>query len=147
LGGDFIAALARLDLHVHLLATAATVAARVLGWIMAAALLDYPSPSSTIGLRIRRNAAGTGSRPRRPGLIGWLLPRSASASTFISSIIILLPTDLLCSDYSADLVLYHRSDASSGAEINSEIEAASAEMRLTAHAPPVPLPETGMTGL
>src|ERR1035441_3280163 len=40
LGGDFIAALARLELHNHLLATAATVAARVIGWTMAAALLD-----------------------------------------------------------------------------------------------------------
>ena len=31
-----------------------------------------------------------------------------------------------------------------GAEINSEIEAASAEMRLAIHAPPVPGPESGM---
>jgi hypothetical protein len=34
-----------------------------------------------------------------------------------------------------------------GAEINSEIEAASAEMRLDLHAPPVPAPETGTAGL
>jgi membrane protein len=33
-----------------------------------------------------------------------------------------------------------------GAEINSEIEAASAEMRLAVHAPPVLGTEAGMTG-
>jgi membrane protein len=31
-----------------------------------------------------------------------------------------------------------------GAEINSQIEAAAAEMRLAIHAPPVPGPESGM---
>jgi hypothetical protein len=34
-----------------------------------------------------------------------------------------------------------------GAEINSEIEAASAEMRMGLHTPPVLGPETGITGL
>jgi membrane protein len=34
-----------------------------------------------------------------------------------------------------------------GAEINSEIEAAAAEMRLAVDAPPVPGPETGRAGL
>jgi membrane protein len=149
LGGDFIAALARLDLHVHLLATAATVAARVLGWIMAAALLDlsfaviyYWAPDSK---KRRWHWLTPGGAL---GLIGWLLA-SLSLRVYLhffnnysvtygslGAVIILLTWF-----YITGLMLLL------GAEINSEIEAASAEMRLTAHAPPVPLPETGMTGL
>jgi membrane protein len=149
LGGDFIAALARLDIHDRLLAMAATVAVRVMGWIMAAALLDlsfaviyYWAPDSK---KRRWHWLTPGGAL---GLLGWLLA-SLSLRVYLhyfnnysvtygslGAVIILLTWF-----YITGLMLLL------GAEINSEIEAASAEMRLTAHAPPVPLPETGMTGL
>ena len=148
LGGDFIAALARLCLHDRLLATAATVAARVIGWTMAAALLDlsfaviyYWAPDSK---KRRWHWLTPGGAL---GLLGWLLASlglrlylhyfNNYSVTYgsLGAVIILLTWF-----YITGLMLLL------GAEINSEIEAASAEMRLAIHAPPVPGPETGMTG-
>jgi membrane protein len=149
LGGDFIAALAQFELHNRLLATAATVAARVMGWIMAAVLLDfsfavvyYWAPDSK---KRRWHWLTPGGAL---GLLGWLLA-SLSLRVYLhyfntysitygslGAVIILLTWF-----YITGLMLLL------GAEINSEIEAASAEMRLTVHAPPVPGPETEITGL
>jgi membrane protein len=149
LGGDLLAALAQFELHNRLLATAATVAARVMGWIMAAVLLDfsfaiiyYWAPDSK---KRRWHWLTPGGAL---GLLGWLLA-SLSLRIYLhyfntysltygslGAVIILLTWF-----YITGLMLLL------GAEINSEIEAASAEMRLGVHAPPVPGPETGMTGL
>jgi membrane protein len=146
LGGDFIASLARLFLHDRLLVMAATVAARVTGWIMAAALLDfsfaviyYWAPDSK---KRRWHWLTPGGAL---GLIGWLLA-SLSLRVYLhyfntysvtygslGAVIILLTWF-----YITGLMLLL------GAEINSEIEAASAEMRLGLHAQAVPGPETGM---
>jgi membrane protein len=149
LGGDFIAALARLALHNRLLAMAATVAARVVAWIMAAALLDfsfaviyYWAPDSK---KRRWHWLTPGGAL---GLLGWLLASlglrvylhffNTYSLTYgsLGAVIILLTWF-----YITGLMLLL------GAEINSEIEAASAEMRLGLHAPPVPGPESGITGL
>jgi membrane protein len=149
LGGDFIGALAQLGLHDRLLAMAATVAARVMGWTMAAALLDlsfaviyYWAPDSK---KRRWHWLTPGGAL---GLLGWLLA-SLSLRVYLhyfnnysltygslGAVIILLTWF-----YITGLMLLL------GAEINSEIEAASAEMRLAVHAPPVLGPETGTTGL
>jgi membrane protein len=148
LGGDFIAALARLGLHDRFLATAATVAARVIGWTMAAALLDlsfaviyYWAPDSK---KRRWHWLTPGGAL---GLLGWLLASlglrlylhyfNNYSVTYgsLGAVIILLTWF-----YITGLMLLL------GAEINSEIEAASAEMRLAIHAPPVPGPEAGMAG-
>ena len=149
LGGDFIAALARLGLHDRLLAMAVTVAARVTGWIMAAALLDfsfaviyYWAPDSK---KRRWHWLTPGGAL---GLVGWLLASlglrvylhffNTYSVTYgsLGAVIILLTWF-----YITGLMLLL------GAEINSEIEAAAAEMRLGHHAPPVLGPETEKTGL
>lgn len=139
-GGDFIASLARLFIHNSLLVMATTVAARVVGWTMAAALLDfsfaviyYWAPDSK---KRRWHWLTPGGAL---GLIGWLLA-SLSLRVYLhyfnnysvtygslGAVIILLTWF-----YITGLMLLL------GAEINSEIEAASAEMRLAHHAPPVP---------
>jgi membrane protein len=139
LGGDFIASLVRLFLHGHLVVMAATVAARVIGWTMAAALLDfafaviyYWAPDSK---KRRWHWLTPGGAL---GLVGWLLA-SLSLRVYLhyfnnysvtygslGAVIILLTWF-----YITGLMLLL------GAEINSEIEAASAEMRLATHAPPV----------
>lgn len=149
LGGDFIATLARLGLHDRLLATAVTVSARVMGWTMAVALLDfsfaliyYWAPDSK---KRRWHWLTPGGAL---GLLGWLLA-SLSLRVYLhyfnnysvtygslGAVIILLTWF-----YITGLMLLL------GAEINSEIEAASAEMRLAIHIPPVLSPQTGMTGL
>ncbi len=149
LGGDFIAALAQLELHNSLLATAATVAAKVISWILASALLDlslaviyYWAPDSKKRRWHWLTPGGTLS------LLGWFLASlglrvylhyfNTYSLTYgsLGAVIILLTWF-----YITGLMLLL------GAEINSEIEAASAEMRLDLHAPPVPDPETGITGL
>jgi membrane protein len=149
LGGDFIAALAQLELHNRLLAMAATVAARVTGWILAAILLDfsfaviyYWAPDSK---KRRWHWLTPGGAL---GLLGWLLASlglrvylhyfNYYSVTYgsLGAVIILLTWF-----YITGLMLLV------GAEINSEIEAASAEMHMGLPAPPVPGPETGMTGL
>ena len=149
LGGDFIAALVRLGLHDRLLAMAATVAARVMGWTMAAALLDlsfaviyYWAPDSKKRCWHWHTPGGA------LGLLGWLLGSlglrvylhyfNNYSVTYgsLGAVIILLTWF-----YITGLMLLV------GAEINSEIEAASAEMRLGLKAPPVLAPEAGMTGL
>jgi membrane protein len=132
LGGDFVAALARLGLHDRLLAMAATVAARVIGWTMAATLLDlcfaliyYWAPDSK---KRRWHWLTPGGAL---GLLGWLLA-SLSLRVYLhyfnnysvtygslGAVIILLTWFFI-----TGLMLLL------GAEINSEIEAAAAEMRL-----------------
>jgi membrane protein len=146
LGGDFIAALAQVELHNRLLAIAATVAARVTGWILAAAFLElsfaviyYWAPDSKKRRWHWLTPGGT------LGLLGWLLASlglrvylhffntySLTYGSLGAAII------LLTWFYITGLMLLL------GAAINSEIEAASAELRLAVHAPPVPSPETGM---
>jgi len=125
---------------------AATVAARVLGWIMAAALLDlsfaviyYWAPDSK---KRRWHWLTPGGAL---GLLGWLLASlglrvylhyfNTYSVTYgsLGAVIILLTWF-----YITGLMLLL------GAEINSEIEAASAEMRLAIHAPPVLDAETRM---
>jgi len=148
LGGDFIAALARAGLHDRFMAIAATVAARVMGWTMAAVLLDfsfaviyYWAPDSK---KRRWHWLTPGGAL---GLLGWLLA-SLSLRVYLhyfnnysltygslGAVIILLTWF-----YITGLMLLL------GAEINSEIEAASAEMRLAIHAPPLPGLESGLTG-
>jgi membrane protein len=139
LGGDFIAALARLDLHDRILAMAASGTARVIGWTMAAALLDlsfaviyYWAPDSK---KRRWHWLTPGGAL---GILGWLLASLglrvylhyfntySVAYGSLGAVIILLTWF-----YITGLMLLV------GAEINSEIEAASAEMYLSIHAPPV----------
>jgi membrane protein len=149
LGGDFIASLARLGLHDRLLVMAVTVASRVIGWTLAAALLDlsfaviyYWAPDSK---KRRWHWLTPGGAL---GLLGWLLA-SLSLRVYLhyfnnysitygslGAVIILLTWF-----YITGLMLLV------GAEINSEIEAASAEMRLAVQAPLVLGAETGMMGL
>jgi len=148
LGGDFIASLARLGLHDRLLVMAVTVASRVIGWTLAAALLDlsfaviyYWAPDSK---KRRWHWLTPGGDL---GLLGWLLA-SLSLRVYLhyfnnysitygslGAVIILLTWF-----YITGLMLLV------GAEINSEIEAASAEMRLAVQAPLVLGAETGMMG-
>ena len=148
LGGDFIASLARLGLHDRLLVMAVTVAARVIGWTLAAALLDlsfaviyYWAPDSK---KRRWHWLTPGGAL---GLLGWLLASlglrvylhyfNNYSITYgsLGAVIILLTWF-----YITGLMLLV------GAEINSEIEAASAEMRLAVQAPLVLGAETGMMG-
>jgi len=145
LGRDFIAALARVGLHDRFLAGAAIVAARVIGWTMAAALLDlsfaviyYWAPDSK---KRRWHWLTPGGAL---GLLGWLLASlghrvyihyfNSYAVTYgsLGAVIILLMWF-----YITGLMLLL------GAEINSEIEAAAAEMRLAVHAPLVLGAEAG----
>jgi membrane protein len=147
LSGDFIATLAQVSLHDRVLAAAAIVAARAMGWILAAVLLDlsfaviyYWAPDSK---KRRWHWLTPGGAL---GLLGWLLA-SLSLRVYIhyfntyavtygslGAVIILLMWF-----YITGLMLLL------GAEINSEIEAAAAEMRLAAHAPPVLDLEIGKT--
>src|ERR1035437_5476643 len=146
LGGDFIAALARLDLHDRILAMAASGIARVIGWTMAAALLDlsfaviyYWAPDSK---KRRWHWLTPGGAL---GIVGWLLASlglrvylhyfNTYSLTYgsLGAVIILLTRF-----YITGLMLLL------GAEINSEIEGASAEMRLGLPAPQTLDPKTGM---
>ncbi|MGD0734300.1 MAG: YihY/virulence factor BrkB family protein [Terracidiphilus sp.] len=149
LGGDFIASLVRLAFHDRFLVTAGAVAARVIGWTMAAALLDltfaviyYWAPDSKKRHWHWLTPGGA------LGLLGWLVA-SLSLRVYLhyfnnysitygslGAVIILLTWF-----YITGLMLLV------GAEINSEIEAAAAEMRLSVQAPLVLGAETGMMGL
>ena len=138
LGGDYLAALAKLDLYDPHLAMAATIAARVLGLIMAAALLNlsfaviyYWAPD----LKKRRWRWLTPGGAL--GLLGWFLASLGlrlylhyfdNYSLIYGSLgaVIILLTWF----YITGLMLLL------GAAINSEIEAAAAEMRLALQAPP-----------
>jgi membrane protein len=149
LGGDFIASLARLGLHNSLLVMAGSVAARVIGWTLAAVLLDlsfaviyYWAPDS------KKRSWHWLTPGGALGLLGWFLA-SLSLRVYLhyfnnysitygslGAVIILLTWF-----YITGLMLLV------GAEINSEIEAAAAEMRLAVQAPLVLGAETGMMGL
>ena len=138
LGGDYLATLARLGLDDPHLAMAATIAARVMGLTMATALLNlsfaviyYWAPD----LKKRRWHWLTPGGAL--GLLGWFLASLGLRAYLhyfdnysviygsLGAVIILLTWF-----YITGLMLLL------GAAINSEIEAAAAEMRLTADAPP-----------
>src|SRR3984885_3460678 len=132
-GGDFVAALAHHHLHDYLLATTAAIAARVIGWATATALLAlsfaliyYWAPDWK-RRRWHWLTPGTGV-----GIFGWLLISlglriylhffNNYSVTYgsLGAVVILLTWF-----YITGLMLLV------GAEINSEIEAAAAEQRLT----------------
>ena len=146
LGGDFIAALAQVELHHRLLVVASSVTARVIGWTVAAVLLDfsfaviyYWAPDSK---KLRWHWLTPGGAL---GLLGWLLASlglrvylhffNTYSLTYgsLGAVIILLTWF-----YITGLMLLL------GAEINSEIEGASSEMRLGLPAPQALDPKTGM---
>jgi len=147
LGGDYVAALARLGFDDPILATKVTFAARVVGWAMAAAFVElsfsavyYWAPE----LKKRRWHWLTPGGLL--GLLGWFLASLGFrlylhffdnySLTYgsLGAVIILLTWF-----YITGLMLLV------GAEINSEIEAALVEMRLAI--PPAPGPEGALTGL
>jgi len=147
LGGDFIAALAQVEIHHHFLIVSTSVTARIIGWTVAAVLLDfsfaviyYWAPDSK---KRRWHWLTPGGAL---GLLGWLLASlglrvylhffNTYSLTYgsLGAVIILLTWF-----YITGLMLLV------GAEINSEIEAASAEMRMGVPAPPVLEPESGMS--
>jgi len=141
LGGDFLAALAHHRLHDEIIALAVACCARVVGWILATALLAlafavvyYWAPD----LRRRRwhwiTPGGT------LGIVGWLLASlglrlylhffNSYSVTYgsLGAVIILLTWF-----YMTGLMLL------AGAEINSEIEAAAAEQKVVAVTPSTPV--------
>jgi membrane protein len=128
-GGDFVAALAYHHLHIPLIAAAAAVTARIIGWVIATALLAlsfaviyYWAPDWTCR-RWHWLTPGTGI-----GILGWLLISlglriylhffNNYSVTYgsLGAVVILLTWF-----YITGLMLLL------GAEINSEIEAAAAE--------------------
>ena len=149
LGGDFVAALARVKLHDRFLVIALSATARVIGWAAAAALLDFsfaliyfwaPDPKKRRWHWLTPGGAF--------GLLGWLLA-SLSLRVYLhffntysvaygslGAVIILLTWF-----YITGLMLLL------GAVINSEIEAGAAEMRLMVSAKPDRGLETGMIDL
>lgn len=134
LGGDFLAALAHRTIHHDLLADAAAITSRLIGWIVATAFLTlafaviyYWAPN--VKARCWRWLTPGGA----VGIVGWLLcslglrvylhyfPSYSLTYGSLGAIIILLTWF-----YITGLMLLL------GAEINSEIEGAAAEMRLAA---------------
>jgi membrane protein len=132
LGGDFLAALAHRAIHQDLLATAASITSRVIGWFVATVLLTlafaviyYWAPN--VKTRCWHWLTPGGAI----GIAGWLLcslglriylhyfPSFSLTYGSLGAVIILLSWF-----YITGLMLLL------GAEINSEIEAAAAEMRL-----------------
>ena len=133
LGGDFLAALAHRTIHQSLVADAAGLASRVIGWFVATALLAlafavtyYWAPS--VKTRCWHWVTPGGAI----GIVGWLVcslglrvylhyfPSYSVTYGSLGAVIILLTWF-----YITGLMLLL------GAEINSEIEGAAAEMRLT----------------
>ena len=132
LGGDFIAALAHRFIHDYLLGSAAAIGSRVIGWLIATALLAlafavtyYWAPNVKTRCWHWLTPGGT------IGIVGWLLsslgfrvylhfcPSFSFTYGSLGAVIILLSWF-----YITGLMLLL------GAEINSEIEGAAAEMRL-----------------
>ena len=132
LGGDFLAAVAHRAIHQHLLAAAAAATARVLGWfvatlllILAFAVIYYWVPN------VKARCWHWLSPGAAIGITGWLLsslglrvylhyfPGFSPTYGSLGAVIILLAWF-----YITGLMLLL------GAEINSEIEEAAAEMRL-----------------
>ena len=132
LGGDFLAALAHRAIHQDLLATAASITSRVIGWFVATVLLTlafaviyYWAPN--VKTRCWHWLTPGGAI----GIAGWLLcslglriylhyfPSFSLTYGSLGAVIILLSWF-----YITGLMLLL------GAEINSEIEGAAAEMRL-----------------
>ena len=132
LGGDFLAALAHRAIHQDLLAAAASITSRVIGWFVATVLLTlafaviyYWAPN--VKTRCWHWLTPGGAI----GIAGWLLcslglriylhyfPSFSLTYGSLGAVIILLSWF-----YITGLMLLL------GAEINSEIEAAAAEMRL-----------------
>jgi membrane protein len=132
LGGDFIAALAHRTIHQALLADAAAIGSRVTGWSIATALLAlsfaviyYWAP------RVKARCWHWLTPGGAIGIVGWLIcslslrvyihyfPNYSFTYGSLGAVIILLMWF-----YITGLMLLL------GAEINSEIEGAAAEMRL-----------------
>ena len=132
LGGDFLAALAHRTIHQDLLADAAAITSRVVGWCVATALLSlavaviyYWAPH--VKARCWHWLTPGGAI----GIVGWLLcslglrvylhyfPSFSLTYGSLGAVIILLTWF-----YITGLMLLL------GAEVNSEIEGAAAEMRL-----------------
>jgi membrane protein len=132
LGGDFLAALAHRFIHMYLFGYAAAIASRVIGWFVATVLLAlafdvtyYWAPNVTIRCWHWLTPGST------IGIVGWLLsslglriylhyfPSYSFTYGSLGAVIILLSWF-----YITGLMLLL------GAEINSEIEGAAADMRL-----------------
>jgi len=137
LGGDFLAALAHRAIHHDLLADAAAATSRVISWLVATALLAltfaviyYWAPSVKARCWHWLTPGGV------VGIVGWLLsslglrvylhyfPSYSLTYGSLGAVIILLTWF-----YITGLMLLL------GAEINSEIEGASAEIRLARNSP------------
>jgi len=140
LGGDFLAAVARQRIHDAFVQTAACVTARIVGWTVATALLAltfavvyYWTPDLKTRCWHWLTPGGA------IGIVAWLLGSlglriylhffNSYSVTYgsLGAVIILLTWF-----YITGLMLLV------GAEINSEIEAAAAEMRMNAISPPEP---------
>lgn len=140
LGGDFLAAVASHRIHNRFLALVAAIAARLIGWLIATALLAlsfaviyYWAPD--MKTRCWRWLTPGGAF----GILGWLLASlglriylyffNSYTVTYgsLGAVIILLTWF-----YITGLMLLV------GAEINSEIEAAAAQQQLMKNSPPLP---------
>jgi membrane protein len=134
LGGDFFGTLAYHRIHYPILATAFSVAARVIGWALATALLSLSFAAIYYWAPDFRNRCWQWLTPGGAiGIVGWLLASlglrlylhyfNNYSITYgsLGAVIILLTWF-----YLSGLMLLL------GAEINSEIEAAAAEIRLAA---------------
>jgi len=140
LGGDFMAALSRHWIHDDFICALATVAARLVGWVLATlflalafAVIYYWAPD--VKVRCWRWLTPGGAM----GILGWLVASlglrvylhffNNYSVTYgsLGAVIILLTWF-----YLTGLMLLV------GAEINSEIEAAAAEMRVANASPPLP---------
>src|ERR1035441_8135534 len=141
LGGDFLAALAHRAIHQDLLAAAASITSRIIGWFVATVLLAlafaviyYWAPNVKTRCWHWLTPGG--------GIAGWLLcslglriylhyfPSFSLTYGSLGAVIILLSWF-----YITGLMLLL------GAEINSEIEGAAAEMRLAVSANLTVIPE------
>jgi membrane protein len=146
LGGDFLAALAHRSIRTSLLAYATAITSRVIGWSLATALLAlvfavtyYWAPN----VKTRRwhwlTPGGT------IGIVGWLVcslglrvylhyfPNYSLTYGSLGAVIILLTWF-----YISGLMLLL------GAEINSEIEGAAAELRLASASRATAIPENSL---
>jgi membrane protein len=143
LGGDFLGTLATHRIHYRIPAIAVGIAARVIGWILATALLNLSFAAIYYWAPDFKKRRWHWLTPGGAiGIMGWLLA-SVSLRIYLhyfnnysvtygslGAVIILLTWF-----YLTGLMLLL------GAEINSEIEAAAAEIRLAASAPSPAAPQ------
>jgi membrane protein len=144
LGGDFFGTLAYHRIHYPIFAAAVSIAARVIGWALATALLNLSFAAIYYWAPDFRNRCWHWLTPGGAiGILGWLLTSlglriylhyfNNYSITYgsLGAVIILLTWF-----YLTGLMLLL------GAEINSEIEAAAAEIRLAASTPSAESPES-----